>query len=161
MESDFKKLAELIKGIKIAMMATVDVDGTIHSRPMATQEHEFDGELWFFTSATSHKVDEVQRNHQICLAYADPSDQRYVSVSGAAELVRDRNKAQEYWNPVYKTWFPKGLDDPDLALLRVTVQKAEYWDTPSGTMVQLAGFVQSVVTGKRYEGGEHGKLTVP
>jgi general stress protein 26 len=138
MESDVKKLNELIKGIRIAMMATVDTDGTVHSRPMATQESEFDGELWFFTSAKSHKVDELQQNHQIGLAYADPNEQRYVSVSGVAEVKRDPRKAEELWSPTFKTWFPGGLQDPDLALLKVTVRKAAYWDSQSGSMVQLA-----------------------
>jgi general stress protein 26 len=138
MESDVKKLNELVKGIRIAMMATVDTDGTVHSRPMATQESEFDGELWFFTSAKSHKVDELQQNHQIGLSYADPNEQRYVSVSGVAEVKRDRKKAEELWSPTFKTWFPQGLEDPDLALLKVTVSRAAYWDSQTGSMVQLA-----------------------
>src|SRR5438552_2565870 len=108
-----EKLAELIKGIRIAMLTTTDADGSLHSRPMATQEAPFDGELWFLTGQRSHKVQEIDRDHHVSLSYADPGDNCYVSVTGTARLVKDRKKAEELWNPLYKAWFPKGLDDPD------------------------------------------------
>lgn len=155
-----EQLREKIKGIRIAMLTTVDEDGSLRSRPMATQQAEHDGDLWFFTPASSPKVGEVERDHHVNLSYADPDDQRYVSISGTARLVRDRAKAKELWNPMLKAWFPQGLDDPELALLHVQVQKAEYWDSPSGKMVQLAGFLKAVTTGKSYEPspGENEKI---
>jgi general stress protein 26 len=157
-----QKLRELIKDVRVAMMTTAEPDGTLHSRPMATQETEFEGELWFFTSIQSAKVNEVRQNRHVNLSYADPDGNRYVSISGMAEIVRDRNKAQELWNPLHKAWFPKGLDDPELALMKVRVEKAEYWDSPSSSMVQLIGFARAIATGNRYEAdrGEHGKVNV-
>jgi general stress protein 26 len=153
-----KKLWDMIKDVRVAMMTTVAEDGSLHSRPMATQQTDFDGDIWFFTGARSLKVFEVQRDHKVNLSYANPDDERYVSVSGSATLVRDRKKAEQLWNPLHKAWFPKGLDDPDLAMLKVTVERAEYWDAPSSTMVQIAGFVKAMLTGERYEPGEHGKV---
>ncbi len=157
-EQSIKKLGELIKDIQFAMLTTVDEDGKLRSRPMATQRAEFDGELWFFTGASSEKVDEVEHEHQVNVSYADTEHQRYVSVSGAAQLVRDQQKARDLWNPAYKAWFPDGLDDPDLALLRVRVEKAEYWDSPSSTVVHLLGFVKALATGQRMEPGENEKI---
>lgn len=156
--SDIEKLRDLTKGIRVAMLTTVEEDGSLRSRPMATQEMELDGELWFFTGAGSLKVREVRREQHVNVSYADPDGQRYVSVAGTAQVVHDRAKAAELWNPMLKAWFPGGLDDPDLALLRIRVEKAEYWDSPSSKMVQLAGFVKAVATGKRYEPGENEKL---
>ena len=153
-----KKLAGLIRGIKVAMLTTVAQDGSLRSRPMATQEAEFDGTLWFFTRAGAPKVGEVGRDARVCVSYSSPEDQRYVSVSGRAELVRDPAKARELWGPAYKAWFPGGLDDPELALLRVEPERAEYWDAPSGTLVQVAGFVKSVVTGRPAAPGENEKV---
>lgn len=152
-----EQLREKIKGIRIAMLTTIDKDGSLRSRPMATQEAESDGELWFFTAAGSAKAGEVEHDQRVNVSYADPDDQRYVSVSGTARIVRDQAKARELWNPLLKAWFPKGLDDPELALLRVQVEKAEYWDSPSSKMVQLIGLLKAVTTGKRYEPdpGEH------
>jgi general stress protein 26 len=153
-----KKLAKLIKGIEVAMLTTQDDDGTFRSRPMATQQTEFDGTLWFFTHASAHKVQEIDREHQVNLSYADPGGNRYVSVSGLATLVRDRTKIDELWSPVLKAWFPDGKDDPDAALLRVDVNKAEYWDAPSSTLVKLVGFTKAVLTGKEYRPGDNQKL---
>lgn len=161
---DVKKLGELIKDIRVAMLTTVDTDGTLRSRPMATQEDygEFDGQLWFFTGLESSKVNEIGRDHHINLAYAEPSDSVYVSVSGVARIHQDQAKAKELWSPIHKAWFPKGLDDPNLALLQVDVTKAEYWDAPSSTVVQLYGFAKAMLTGKPYgeEGVDHKKLNL-
>ena len=153
-----KKLAELIRGIKVAMLTTVAEDGSLRSRPMATQEADFDGTLWFVTRAGAPKVGEVERDERVCVSYSSPDDQRYVSVSGTARLVRDRAKVRELWCPAHKEWFPQGPDDPELALLRVEPERAQYWDFPSGTLVQIAGLVKSVVTGQPAAAGEHEKL---
>jgi general stress protein 26 len=152
------QLAELIQGIKVTMMTTVEKDGSIRSRPMWTQNTDFNGELWFFTHDAAPKVGEVQDDHHVNLSYADSTRDRYVSVSGTGILVRDRAKIHELWDPSLKAWFPKGVDDPDIALLCVRVEKAEYWDTPNKHMVQLVGFVKSVLTGEPYRPGGHEKL---
>jgi general stress protein 26 len=158
--SDVQKLGELIKGIRVAMLTTVDSEGCLHSRPMATQDAEFDGTLWFFTEADSLKIHELERDRHVNLSYANPDDSKYVSVSGTAAIVRDHAKVKELWSPIYKAWFPKGVDDPNIALLRVAVNKAEYWDSPSSAVVRLIGFAKAVVTGKRYgdEGTDHEKI---
>jgi general stress protein 26 len=158
-ENDVKKLAKLIKGVEVAMLTTQDDDGTFRSRPMAATQTEFDGTLWFFTQASSHKVHEIDREHQVNLSYADPGGNRYVSVSGLATLVRDRAKIDQLWSPVLKAWFPDGKDDPDIALLRVEVSKAEYWDTPSSTLVRLVGFTRAMLTGNQYLPAENQKLS--
>ncbi len=161
-DENIQKLAELIKDVRIAMLTTLDEDGTLRSRPMATQKTPFDGTLWFFTGASSPKVDEVEHSREVNLSYAAPDSNTYVSVSGTARLIRDQEKARELWNPILKAWFPKGLEDPELALLRVTVEKAEFWDSPSSTMVQIAGFVKAMATGHSYKPGpgEHEKITL-
>ena len=125
---------------------------------MATQDTPFDGDLWFFTEKRSLKVGEIAEQPQVNLSYMDADSQRYVSISGHGELVVDRAKAEELWRPMYKAWFPLGLDDPELALLKVTVEAAEYWDAPSGTMTHLIGLVSALAKGQRYEPGEHEKV---
>ncbi len=159
-DESVRKLGEMIKGIEFAMLTTVEEDGTLRSRPMATQQIEFDGDLWFFTHASAPKVDEVERERNVCVSYADPDAQRYVSVSGKARLVRDDGKARELWSPAFKAWFPQGLDDPQLALLKVSVEKAEYWDSSQSAFVHLVGFIKAVATGESYKPGENEKLNL-
>jgi general stress protein 26 len=155
-----EKLASLIKDIRFAMLTTLCRDGSLRSRPMATQQDAFDGVLWFFTSANEAKVREIQDDDHVNVSYADPDKNNYISVSGRATLVRDKVIAKELWNPLFKAWFPKGLDDPQLALLRIAVERAEYWDSPNSKLVQLAGFLKAVVTGKQAKGGENEKITL-
>jgi len=155
-----KKLRELIKDIDIGMLTTIDEDGSLRSRPMSTNSQvEFDGDLWFFTDASSHKVTEVEQHHRVNVSFSDPHKQRYVSVSGQAQLVLDRNKLQELWKPELKAWFPKGLDEPDIGLLKVSVEKAEYWDTPSSFVAHTFGLVKAITTGERAKTGENEKVT--
>ncbi len=156
------KLATLIKDIKFAMLTTEAEDGVLHSRPMATQDTEFDGDLWFFTGLSSSKVAELEWNPSVNLSYADPGASKYVSVSGNGKIVEDHAKARELWNDIYKAWFPKGLEDPELCLLKVEVTHAEYWEATSGKMVQVFGYLKALATGKPSagEGAEHGTLNI-
>ena len=149
-------LWDKIKDVRVAMMTTSEDDDSLRSRPMYTQQVGFDGELWFFTADDSGKVEEISREHQVNLSYAEPKNSRYVSVSGVADLVKDRSKIEELWSPMLKAWFKDGLDDPHLALLRVRITEAEFWDDTSNKMSQFVGMVKAAVTGDTYTGTEHG-----
>lgn len=152
-----EKLKGMLEGIDFTMLTTF-AGGKLHSRPMSTQEMDENGDLWFFTQDDSRKVDELKADNRINAAYSDPDGNTFVSVFGIAEVVKDRAKIEELWSPIYKAWFPEGLDDPHICLLRVQIEDAEYWDAPSSKVVQLAGFVQALVTGKEADMGEHGTI---
>ena len=155
-----EKLWSMIKGVRICMMTTLDGNGILRSRPMATLPHAGfdDGNLWFFTRADSPKVHELKTHWRVNLSYADPEKQDYVSVSGIAETVRDRDKIRFLWRDILSTWFPQGVDDPELTLLKVAVDQAEYWDSPSSAMVYAYGYVKAKVTGEPPSPGEHAKI---
>lgn len=153
-----KRLYELIKDVKIAMMTTVDSGGKLHTRPMYGKDADEHGDLWFFTQIESSKAHEVSHDSHVSLGYADPANQTYVSVTGKAELVRDKAKIDQKWSEGMKAWFPKGKDDPQIGLIRVHPEQGEYWDSPSSTVVQLAGYVKAAVTGQREDPGEHVKV---
>jgi general stress protein 26 len=153
-----KKLRELINDIDIAMLTTVDEDGTLRSRPMGTQKAEFDGDLWFLTRVDTAKVDEIQRESQVNVSYAKPDKNRFVSVSGTAVLIHDKAKIDEFWDPIYKAFFPEGKDDPRLRLLKVNVQKAEYW-TADNFIATAIGFAKALA-GQESDLGENEKLSL-
>lgn len=154
-----KKLKDLVEGIDFCMLTTLD-GGVLRSRPMSTQQFEFEGTLWFFTSDSTHKVEDIEADNRVNVAYSDAGSDRYVSVSGRAEINRDRAKIEELWSPVLKAWFPEGIDDPHLCLLKIDVEQAEYWDTPSGKIVQLYGFVKALITGQEMNSGENEKISL-
>ncbi len=147
--NQIQKLQELIKDIEYGMLTTLD-NGSLRSRPMASMgQIDSDAALWFFTDVSSHKVTEVEQKQQVNVSFAAPDKQRYVSLSGTAQVVRDREKMQELWQPTLKAWFPGGLEDPNIALLQVTVEQAEYWDAPAGWVAKTMGLVKAVTTGER------------
>lgn len=147
-----EKLKALIDDIEIASLVTVEGDGELRSRPMATQKLDENHELWFFTTDYSAKVGSVMLNPQVCVVYAEPSRNRYVSVSGKAELVRDSGKIRELWHPSLLAWFPRGVDDPDIALIRIEMVSAQYWDSPGSKLVQLFGVLKAIATGQGVAG---------
>lgn len=153
-----EKLRDMIMGIDIAMLTTVDdSDGTLRSRPMSTQQVEFDGDLYFFTYNNSPKADDVRSEHQVNVSYAHPGKDLYVSVSGLATMSLDRAKMQELWSPVLKAWFPQELETPNIALLRVVVDKAEYWAS-DGKIAEVINMVKAVITGTEADYGKNEKL---
>jgi general stress protein 26 len=150
------ELFDKIKDVKMCMFSTIDSKGKIHSRPMATiQAEEGSNDIYFFTNAYSEKIDEINVKEEVNLSYSDEDHQLYVSVSGSANVVRDKERIKQLWKPFYRVWFPDGIDDPKLALLKVEPSQAEFWDAPSNKMVQLFGIAKAFITGEEYNQGEH------
>ena len=136
---ELARLASLVRQMKVAMLTTVEPDGSLRSRPLETLELDREGRLWFFTQAHAPKSAEVQAgDHQVNLSYASPRDEDFASISGTARIVRDRERMQKLWSASLEPWFPKGLEDPDLALLEVRIDKAEYWDQPRRENVKIS-----------------------
>ena len=157
-DPNMQKLADLIAEAGIAMLATAEPDGTLRSRPLATLEMDSEGKLWFFTAMSSGKVSEIDQHRKVNLSYVNLDKQDYVSVSGHARLFRDPEKMRELWTPWVEPWFPEGLDDPDLGLLEVTVDDAEYWDAPASKTQRLFGLAKALSSGKTDRLGEHVKV---
>jgi general stress protein 26 len=143
---DLKKLRKIIKSTRTAMMTTVARDGSLRSRPMATLPGPFDGYLWFLTHAGAPVADEVQENQKVNLGYAENG--RFLSVSGTASVSRDAERVKQLWKGWLKNWFPEGKKDPNLAILRVRVDHAEYWDPKASRMVQMPGLLSAVIAGR-------------
>ena len=155
-----KKIDELIKGKTISMLTSVTDEGHLHARPMAVLDVDFDGSVWFFTGKDSPKIDQIQNEPRVNVAYSDPSNQDYVSLSGVAKLVIDKALNEKYWKPQFEAWFPDGLEDPQLSLLKIEVDGAEYWDSPSSTVAHIKGLIQSKITGEQQPVGDHAKVEI-
>ncbi len=156
-QQQVSKLWDMIKDIKFAML-TSDDGGHLRSRPMVASQKEFEGTLWFFTRKHAPKVGETRQDPRVNVSYADPSSQNYVSLSGTASLVTDPATLKQHWSEPLRAWFPKGVSDPDVALLKVDVHQAEYWDAPNSTMIHAYGYVKAVLTGTAPHPGENEKV---
>jgi general stress protein 26 len=140
------KVVQLIREIRVALLTTVDLDGAFHTRPVQTLRVDADGTLWFFTDWSSPKVGELHQDVRVSLGYADPARKVYVTVSGAGSVFRDLRQARELWSIEQRAYYPRGPGDPRLALLRVPLERAEYWIAP-GRISYLLAAARAVLTG--------------
>ncbi|MGZ3696270.1 MAG: pyridoxamine 5'-phosphate oxidase family protein [Bdellovibrionota bacterium] len=156
LDQDIKKLFELIRESKTCMLTTSDSEGNLRSRPMANQSVYFDNYLYFLTDRLSGKVEEITENASVNLSYEVPAKNHYVSVSGRASLIQDKEMMKKFWSPLHKAWFPEGLDGTRVSLLKVTIEKAEFWDSESKAM-QLISQAKAMLKGQRYQPKEDHK----
>jgi general stress protein 26 len=159
-EEGKEKIGKLIKDVRICMLTTAASDGTFDSRPMATQETDFDGTVYFLTGNESGKVIEIENDAHVSLLYSDPSNHNYVAAKGKAQISYDKAKIHELWNPMFKAWFPEGEDDPNIAVLKVEVDEAQYWQASSSKLVFGLKYLARAVTGGSVDVGEQGKVLV-
>lgn len=147
--TELNELWEKIRDAKIGMFTTANESDQLRSRPMTSLEVDADGVLWFFTSHDSKVAHDIEHQSQANISFVDPGDSFYASLSGHTEFITDRGQYEKLWKPMYKAWFPRGLDDPQLVLIRFTAETAETWDSDSSRMVQLLKMMKAAVTHKQ------------
>ncbi|TMA19533.1 MAG: pyridoxamine 5-phosphate oxidase [Deltaproteobacteria bacterium] len=144
MDGQLSELREMLAEMEIAFLTTIGSDGHLRSRPMQLQRHDPDGTLWFATSLDSHKIDDVRHDGRCCVAFL--KDSAYVSISGRAELVKDRSLIEKMWKPTWRGWFPEGPGEPELVLLKVAPQHVEYVHPSGGTVKSLFTQIKNAIT---------------
>ncbi|MDY0913107.1 pyridoxamine 5'-phosphate oxidase family protein [Rathayibacter festucae] len=152
-DDDRAQITEIVKSAKIGLLTTVNATGQLVSRPLAAQDIDFDGDLWFFTQDPSAKVEDIRVNPSVNVAFE--SKKGYLSVAGSATVVHDPAKVDELWSPSISAWFPDGKDDPSVALLRVSAETVELWVTDSPAPVVLFKVAKAAVTGGQPDIGEN------
>jgi len=158
---DVEKLVELVKGVSVCMFITQEKNAAhISGRPMGINKIDDDGTMWFFTKASSEKVDEIEESKKVSISITNESIQNYLMIHGTATFVNDKEKMKSLWSSIMKAWFPLGLEDPDMTLIKVKPNEVNYWDSSSSKMVVLFHMIKAIVSGKEYAEGEHGKINL-
>lgn len=153
------KLVELMKEVSTCMLLTNErFNDNLSGRPMGIAKVEADGTMWFFAKLMSQKVEELEHSDKVSLVVINENKNIYLMIHGKGNISYDKLKMKELWNPLMKTWFPEGLEDPDMVLIKVTPTEALYWESSSSKMVVLFNMVKAIVTGKEYDEGEQGKI---
>jgi general stress protein 26 len=152
-------LSDKIGSMRFAMFTTRDANGHLVSQPMTNQQVDQEGGLWFYTSSTTGLWENIAHEPEVNVSFADSDDSTYVSVSGQAERVVDRNQIKALWNPMVQAWFPAGPEDEHVVLVRVMPHAAEYWDSNHSKMVRLFAMAKAAVTGSTPDvDAEHGTI---
>lgn len=160
-ESQADKLKGLLEKFDSAMLVTHAGEDKIRARPMVIAKVEDNCDLWFLTGKGSPKVHEIESNQQVGVVCQDAEDV-CISISGRADLVNNRRKLDEIWKEQFKVWFPGGKDDPEIRLIFVRGEEAEYWDTQGAKGARyMFSAVKGYATGERpaiEEGEQHAKV---
>jgi len=160
METKYHKLLNLIENQNTAMLTTKQKDGLLKSRPMGISKINEDGSIWFFSNENSCKANEIEEHPQVNLTITDSKDQVYVSISGKASIHKDKEKMKELMSPMVKAWFPDGIDDPSISLIKVEMEKAAYWTNENNKVSQLFELGKAWMTGKKANIGQHESVDV-
>ena len=160
-DNAIEKIREIAKDANICMFVTDLGNLPLAGRPMATQEVDEEGNIWFMSDRNSDKNKEIENDDKVQLFYSHTSNYEYLSVFGKAEIANDRSKIVELWTPMAKTWFKEGKDDPNISLIKVIPEDAYYWDTKNNKMVSLVKFAMGAIgITPKDDGGIEGKLKV-
>ncbi len=154
-----QKIREIAKAANICMFVTDLSNVPLMGRPMATQEVDEYGSIWFMSDKNSDKNRDLKKDDRVQLFYSHTANYEYLSIYGTAEIVNDRSKIEELWTAMAKTWFKEGKDDPNISVIKVTPEDAYYWDTKNNKMVSLLKFAMGAVgITPKDDGGIEGKL---
>ena len=156
-----EKIREIAKDANICIFVTDLSSLPLAGRPMATQEVDEQGNIWFMSDRNSDKNRHIEDDEQVQLFYSHTTNYEYLSIFGRAEIVNDRSKIEKLWTPMAKTWFKEGKDDPNISLIKVIPEDAYYWDTKNNKMVSLIKFAMGAIgITPKDDGGIEGKLKV-
>lgn len=150
---------KLVKEINICLFCTsLKTDDGSTARPMAAQDVDDEGNLWFFSDKHSDKNKEIEKDSHVQLFFSDPNKSVYLVLNGEAEIMMDYDKVEELWSPLVKTWFKEGKDDPNISIVKVNSKSAYYWDTEGNKMINFFKMIASVATGTTLVDAKEGSL---
>lgn len=153
-----KKIRELAKSARICLFGTQPERFPLWVRPMAVQEVDDAGNLWFLSARSSVKNTHLKHDPRVQLIFGNPGDSEYLSVWGIATVSDDRALREKYWTPIAKTWIHGGVDDPELTVIKVAVKDGYYWDTEHGKAIALMKVAVGAMTGKTLDDSVEGRV---
>jgi general stress protein 26 len=153
-----KKIKELADDADICLFVTNLTQIPLSARPMSRQRIDDDGTLWFFSERDSQKNTDIEQDNRVQLFFSNRNSSEYLSIYGTAEILVDKEKAEELWTPIVKTWFNGGPEDPTLTIIKVTPEDGYYWDTKDGKLITLLKIAAGAIAGREFDGSLEGKL---
>jgi general stress protein 26 len=157
MSNDAERVWDLMEKISICMLANWD-GAELRSRPMGAFVRRKNNAVYFLTDARHHKDDDIKQYPKVCLAFADPGNQRFVSLSGHAEVSADRTAIKELWATPAKAWWDSP-DDPNIRVLKVVPDDAQFWEGP-GKVVSTVKMAVAAMSGNRPDLGDNKKVAM-
>ena len=155
-----EKIKEITDKNSSCFFCTLNNGTPIAVRPMSVQQLDDQGNFWFLSANDSHKNQEIQQDRSVQLLFQGSKHSDFLTVNGTATISTDKNKIRELWEPLVKTWFTEGVDDPRITVIKVQTETGYYWDTKHGNAVALVKMAVGAMTGKTLDDSIEGELRV-
>ena len=153
------KIRELVKKAGTGFFCTdIGSNRPFQTRPMAVQDVDDDGNLWFLSADDSHLNRDIETNDQVQLMFQGSAHSDFLELNGNASISRDKEKIKEFWGPLMKTWFTEGIDDPRITVIKVDVTNGYYWDNKHGQAIALVKMAVGAMTGQTLDDSIEGNL---
>ena len=154
-----KKIKELAEKAETCFFCTdLSAGKPFATRPMSVQQVDDEGNFWFLSSNDSHKNSEINSDHSVQLLFQGSAHSDFLNIYGTASISEDKAKIKELWNPILKTWFTEGIDDPRISVIKVRPEEGYYWDTKHGNAVAALKMVAGAIIGKTLDDSIEGEL---
>ena len=154
-----ERIREVVKKTKTCFFCTaVSLGDSGATRPMSVQQVDDGGILWFLSATDSHKNAELAERHDVRLFFQGSEHSAFLSLTGTATVSRDKAKIKELWEPILKTWFTGGVDDPRITVIRVSPSGGYYWDNKHGNAVAGVKMLIGAAIGKTFDDSIEGRL---
>lgn len=157
-EAAIEKIRALAKSARVCLFGTSEGHLPLEVRPMTVQDVDAAGNLWFLAASSSFQTRQISRHPQAQLLFSNPGSSEFLSLHGRAFVTDSRPLKEKYWNPLAKGWFPGGIDDPELVVIRFQTEQGHYWDTEYGKTVTLLQVAVSALTGHPLAIGVQGEV---
>ncbi len=125
---------------------------------MSVQKIDEDGTLWFLSANDSHKNHELVIAPEVTLYFQGSPHSDFLVLEGDATVSTSREKIEELWEPILKTWFTEGIDDPRISVIKVVPTEGYYWDTKHGNAVAGIKMLIGAALGKTMDDSIEGTL---
>lgn len=156
-----QKIQELVKKSDVCFFCTnIQTGSPFSTRPMSIQEVDDQGNLWFLSANDSRKNRELEADPAVQINLQSSSYSGFFTLYGTATISEDKDKIKELWEPIVKTWFTEGIDDPRISVLKVTPAEGYYWDTKHGKVVASLKMIIGALTGQTLDDSIEGELRV-
>ena len=167
-EQNYKELTGTEAGKKIKELAAknntcffcseITSGQPVKVRPMAVQKVDEQGNFWFLSANDSHKNEEIKGDNKVQLLFQGSAHSDFLSIYGSASISTDKELIKELWEPILKTWFTEGVDDPRITVIKVETEDGYYWDNKHGDAVAFAKMTLGALLGKTLDDSIEGTL---
>ena len=155
------RIMELVKQAKSCFFCTgTSIGPSLGVRPMSVQKTDEDGTLWFLSANDSHKNMDIQADNRVQLLFQGSAHSDFLSIYGVATISTDKALIKELWEPLVKTWFTGGVDDPRITVIKVETKEGYYWDNKHGNAIALMKIAAGAILGKTMDDSIEGKVTM-